>query len=126
MLPSVAVKLGRPASTDPRVLLPAPLGPITACTSPSRMVRFTPFRFFISSKTLFILVEHFFPSYQRPDSVDNVQGTDDRHDVESGGDVQHDVGHVDNQPDNPAFPAFLGTEVLRKKGEHQHIGVKPW
>src|SRR6266487_953075 len=43
-VPPSTVYAGWPASTCASVLLPEPFGPMSACTSPSRIVRSTPFR----------------------------------------------------------------------------------
>src|SRR6266566_1593944 len=43
-VPASTVYAGWPASTCASVLLPEPFGPMIACTSPSRIVRSTPFR----------------------------------------------------------------------------------
>ena len=48
MEPAVTVYPGLPMTTADSVLLPAPFGPITACTSPDEMVRFTPCRICLS------------------------------------------------------------------------------
>src|SRR5262249_31893918 len=47
--PSVTVKASRPARTPARVLLPEPLGPMMACTSPAFTLRSTPRRISLSS-----------------------------------------------------------------------------
>src|SRR6516225_2655209 len=47
--PSVTVKASRPARTPARVLLPEPLGPMMACTSPAFTLRLTPRRISLSS-----------------------------------------------------------------------------
>src|SRR5690606_10803299 len=44
MVPPVTVYLGCPAIVDASVDLPDPFGPMIACVSPLRMVRFTPLR----------------------------------------------------------------------------------
>ena len=41
--PFVTSKAGFPTSTDDKVLLPEPFGPIIACTSPGFTVRLMPF-----------------------------------------------------------------------------------
>src|SRR5688572_29423648 len=66
MVPSVTSYPGCPASTCASVLFPDPLGPITACTSPSLTVRSTPRRIsfpaidalrFLISNTVFLIRE---------------------------------------------------------------------
>src|SRR5438128_329930 len=47
--PSVTVKASRPARTPASVLLPEPLGPMMACTSPALTLRLTPRRISLSS-----------------------------------------------------------------------------
>ncbi len=52
-LPPVTVNLSRPANTDANVLLPEPLGPIMACTSPALTERSMPFNISLSSTEAF-------------------------------------------------------------------------
>src|SRR5690606_24718624 len=51
--PSVTSYLGWPITAEARVLLPVPLGPMTACTSPPFRARSTPVRISLPSTDTF-------------------------------------------------------------------------